>query len=119
MKGTFTLTYRVKVASCVAGGGLSPEVGDAIAEVGEQAAEQRQRETEDVMRIADDTVDKRTGEPVDGERTSDLQRLIGRQVRLELVGCGCSETHLRRRHVGRADTRSDVDQAVSGEQGTR
>src|SRR4029453_5455793 len=98
------------------GGGLSPEVGDAIAEVGEQAAEQRKRETEDVMRIADDTVDKRASEPVDGERTCDLQRLIGPQVRLELVGCGCSEAHLRRRHIGRPDPRPDVDRAGSGEQ---
>jgi len=97
-----------------------PQAGgrdDGHAELAEQVAQQRQRQPDDVARVAVDAVDEGRRATVEGEGPGDVQRLAGRDVRHDFGVGGPTEAHDGGRGTAGRPAGAGVDDDVTGQQG--
>src|SRR5690606_10395195 len=97
-------------------GRLAPKPRDGHPDLGEQAAQQGQRDADHVAVVAVDAVHEPAAEAVEGEGPGDPQRLPARHVGGDLLVVRGAEPHEGGGDVGGAAAGRDVDDAVPGEQ---
>ena len=82
---------------------------DAVTELNHERSQQGQRQSDDIVVIAHDAVDEPAAEPVDGERTGDLQRFTGGDVCHDLGIRRAPEPNLGAGQAGRGPERAGSD----------